>query len=1272
MRVIRIFISSPGDVAEERDKAEAVIRSLDAYYAGRARLVPVRWENLGLSADASFQEGIVRVLSAEGGLDIAIFIMWSRLGTPRAAVRADGTPYRSGTEQEFDLMLTARSESGGERPHLLAYVREDDKAYSAALAAAPVEQHSRIVTQRTLAQEFIRETFTDSATGQNLRAFHTYDQPVTFADRLRVHLRDVLDQIVGVEAGAVRWDEAPYRGLEVFDVDHEPIFRGREEQVCEILQRLRQCAGAGCAFVVIVGASGSGKSSLARAGVAAHLLRFNLDEAVRRWRCAVFTPGMADGALFAGFTRVLSSAGALPELCTQVDLADFAGELRTKPEGALKLVLRPAFRAVEATTGGTARLLLVLDQFEELYTDRRISAEDREKFLAALEALARSGLIHILATLRSDFYAIAQRDEAFLRLKGEPGHYDLLPPGAAALRLIISEPARLAGLRFERDESTGHTLDARLLEDGLRQPDALPLLQYTLRELYEQRSAEGLLTFAAYGAIGGVEGAIGRRAEAVFTGLPAPVKAAFDDALWSLITVDPDSESTPVRRRAPLPPPDEESPRAILLTALVRERFLTADRSGGISTVSLAHEALLRSWPRLVEWLRENRDLLRIRRRVEEAARLWREKGEHPDYLLAPGLPLVEAESLRSRRSEHFALTEGEMTSSFIDSSSRAAQRGARRRARLRAALIAGFALLSLAASLGAFEANRQRRAAVAQKTDAEGQRATAVEAKRQSESQRVAALEAERRTRLLASKADADTALGLASRGEEALAYAHAVRALELDDQNPLAALLTYRLLVDGKLTLPAHFLTHDSLVTALAFSRDGRCLATGCDDGSVTVTELESGERFALPEKGDARVVKVAFSPDGRSLAYGTREEFAEDSSVSVWEFRTVTKPLLISSNFPMGVLDLAWPLPDRIVAHSGRDWGSKYRKTQVFGFGGVGWHLLFGISDGYGDEDDEDAAGPWLGLDWFATWVSLEPAMLVVHDQDAHSLSWYDLHGELNPQKPAFSLPATKSAPVLVAEESGVAVIAPDAAGDGAAGKEARFIWADPRSRKTGEFSLAAGAEISAISADGERIVVTARVNTILHDRRTGKALRTLWERGSDTQLLTLSRDGASWVAGVGENHTQLGTLASHAGAALSLPVEVRSAALDRTGAWVALTGADKNVRIWPRRILGLSSTAIRPAAAGATASDGSGEWMLETSDSGEGTLFRLDARGGHETKVADLQPPESVARLISEHSKSLTGHAFSPDGKRVAVTYGGWSSRADNSSLGACRT
>src|SRR5437773_12416004 len=99
--------------------------------------------------------------------------------------------------------------------------------------------------------------------------------------------------------------------------------------------------------------------------------------------------------------------------------------------------------------------------------------------------------------------------------------------------------------------------------------------------------------------MGGVEGALGRRAEAVFTRLPKPVQAALEEVLWSLVTVDPDNEFTAVRRRAALPTPDDSISRSALIGALVRERFLTAGRTDGQPSVSLAHEALLRSWPRV-------------------------------------------------------------------------------------------------------------------------------------------------------------------------------------------------------------------------------------------------------------------------------------------------------------------------------------------------------------------------------------------------------------------------------------------------------------------------------------------------------------------------------------------------------------------------------------------------------------------------------------------------------------------------------------------------
>ena len=129
MKTLRIFISSPGDVAEEREKAKQVIADLQRRYGDAATLVPVLWEDLAIPATASFQEGIDFVLSERHRIDIAVFILWSRLGSPLGACiqKPDGTPYLSGTEREFDLMLTAFEQSGGKIPVILAYTRRDEE-----------------------------------------------------------------------------------------------------------------------------------------------------------------------------------------------------------------------------------------------------------------------------------------------------------------------------------------------------------------------------------------------------------------------------------------------------------------------------------------------------------------------------------------------------------------------------------------------------------------------------------------------------------------------------------------------------------------------------------------------------------------------------------------------------------------------------------------------------------------------------------------------------------------------------------------------------------------------------------------------------------------------------------------------------------------------------------------------------------------------------------------------------------------------------------------
>ena len=165
MKTLRIFISSPGDVAEEREKAKQVISSLQREVGGDVVLVPVLWEDLAIPATASFQEGIDFVLSEKHRIDIAVFVLWSRLGSPLGAciTKPDGSAYRSGTEREFDLMLSAFEQSGRKMPIILAYTRDDLGAFSDKLDARTQQEDAleELLRQRKLVKQFIHERFHD-------------------------------------------------------------------------------------------------------------------------------------------------------------------------------------------------------------------------------------------------------------------------------------------------------------------------------------------------------------------------------------------------------------------------------------------------------------------------------------------------------------------------------------------------------------------------------------------------------------------------------------------------------------------------------------------------------------------------------------------------------------------------------------------------------------------------------------------------------------------------------------------------------------------------------------------------------------------------------------------------------------------------------------------------------------------------------------------------------------------------------------------------------
>jgi len=857
---VRIFISSPGDVNDERDKARRVIDDLQRHHAG-ATLEPVLWEDLALPATASFQETIDFILRTKP-IDIAVFILWSRLGSPVGPPisRPDGSPYRSGTEREFDLMLAAFAESGRQRPVILAYARDDDGGFRQTLTTCEKERLEEIVAQRGLAESFICEQFKD-AQGRNLRAYHSYREPLSFAERLHTHLRQVLDELLGGEF-APRWTDEPYRGLAFFDVSHADIFHGREGETCDLLQRLRDQEQAGCAFAVVVGASGSGKSSLARAGVADFLTRHSFDDGVQEWRAVAFVPGLCGNDLVTGLVRAL--AERLPELRSSATaLDDLADGLVKDPALTVKLSVAPAFARAAEHASGAVRVLLVLDQMEELWTDRRITAENRERFLSAIETLARSGHVSVLATLRSDFYPHAQRGATFLRLKGERGHYDLSPPGTAALQRLITEPARLAGLRFERDERTEKTLDEVILEDASRDPAALPLLQYALCELYRRRDETArTLTFAAYENLGGVEGALGRRAADTFDGLPPEARAALPEILPLLVTVDVAGEQAAVRRRAPLAELKGTPARRMLTESLIAARFLTTDREDDIAVAGLAHEALLRRWDPLADWVTANREHLRLRARVEQSRQRWEQQRGDPSLLLPPGLPLEEGRQLLTFAPALLSTETAQyIRASITEHDLELTRRRRRRRASM--AAMSGLTVLALAGATLAWINQREaelrgnENAQLAERADDKTKEA---------------------RRHLYT------TQMNLAPVAWEK-AQIGRVRQL-LGDHSPkpgLEDLRGFEWYYWNRLCDSYQFelAGHDGTVNYVAISADGKLLASASSDKSVRIWDAVTRKSIHKLTGHGNDVTCVAFSPDGTRVA-----SCGNDGTVIVWD--------------------------------------------------------------------------------------------------------------------------------------------------------------------------------------------------------------------------------------------------------------------------------------------------------------------------------------------------------------------------------------------------
>ena len=326
--------------------------------------------------------------------------------------------------------------------------------------------------------------------------------------------------------------------------------------------------------------------------------------------------------------------------------------------------------------------------------------------------------------MRSDFFAQCAEIPELVALKAGQGQLDLLPPTFAEIGQMIRYPAHDAALHWGKDpDHPGQALHDVLQEAAWRDPKALPLLQFTLNELFRRRDGR-TLTCEAYRALGGLEGALANHAETTLAALPPEVQAELPALLRALVTAGEGDHEPVVSRRVPLEPLRVDPNRRKLLDVLIDARLLVTDRDARMQpVVGIAHEALLTHWPRLKDLLDKDREFLRARTRAAAAAERWRRESRHVDFLLPEGKPLAEARELLKTRRDDL----DPETIEFIDHSIHYRTRQRRRRTRTVAAItgivftvVAAFAAFSFVEWRDALE---QKQIAVHQKLEADTQR---------------------------------------------------------------------------------------------------------------------------------------------------------------------------------------------------------------------------------------------------------------------------------------------------------------------------------------------------------------------------------------------------------------------------------------------------------------------------------------------------------------------------------------------------------------------
>ncbi len=727
----------------------------------------------------------------------------------------------------------------------------------------------------------------------------------------------------------------PYKGLDYFDEADADLFVGREGLTDKLIQRVLALIPEDAInpdrLFAVVGASGSGKSSLVRAGVIPALRRNKISSS---WPILVFTPT----------AHPLESLASTLEADSKLSaIAALMDDLEHDPR-SLNLYIMRQLRKTSA-----AHMVLVIDQFEEVFAHCH-SEQERSRFIdnLMLAASAGEGQAIIIIILRADFYAHCASYPSLRKVLTMQQEY-IGDMSDEEMRRAIEEPARRGRWDFEPG------LVDLILHDVGHEPGALPLLSHALLETWQRRQGR-TLTLSGYASAGGVRGAIAETAEAVYTDRFTHEQQAIARRIFIRLTeLGDETRVGDTRRRVTFDElilkPEEAEATQVVLHALADARLVTTSEDA----VQIAHEALIREWPTLRGWLEENREGLRLHRQLTETSREWLAADHEPGLLFrgarlahAQEWAISHAEDMNPLEREFLAASlasseneavereaqhqrELESAQKLADTERQRAEEGLRQAQRLRrrsivisivgamAILLAGFA--SFAWRSSALQSARNRSlslAAAALRTYEAGQGDLALLLAKESIRLDPQSLEAVQALRTVASGFGTRAVLNGHSNEVKAAAIspdaktAFSGSCARIDEGgNCLAGELILWDLVTGKEA--RRWNAHSSWITAVAFSADGQQIVSGAQDGSLIVWD-KNGNQVGPLLGHSGSINDLVAVPNSSNLLAGS-----EDGYLILWDLNTrYVVQRFEATDSPISAISVAGEVPMAVSAH------------------------------------------------------------------------------------------------------------------------------------------------------------------------------------------------------------------------------------------------------------------------------------------------------------------------------------------------------------------